>query len=335
MVCIVLRENDVNLNVFQCFAASFSIVAAACVPTPSLAQNWPEKPVRFIIPFGPGGGTDIQARLLSKKFYESTGQTLVVENRAGAGGLLGAEFVARAPADGYTVLFASASIAVNVTLYKKIVTFDAVKDLAPICWTSSLPNVLVVHPSVPAKSLQEFVALVKKSSRLNAGHNGAGTTSHLAVEMFKQYTGSNMTSVPYKGGGPAVTALISGEVDFAFGVVLAVLPHVKSGKINALAVTTREPAAALPGLPTMNSMFPGFEADNWYGIFMPTGTPKPIIDKFNAILVKTMNSADVREFMAREGAQPVGSTPEQLAAMFAREITKYAKVIETAKITTE
>ena len=305
-------------------AVSFSASAAA--------QNWPDKPVRVIVPFGPGGGTDIQGRLLGKKFYESLGQTFVVDNHGGAGGLIGAEIAVKSPPDGYTVLFTTASLSVNVSLYRKSISFDPLKDLAPVSWISSVPLVLVTHPSVPAHSVESLVALAKKSGRLNAGSNGAGTTSYLAVEMLKQATGAKMVNVPYKGGGPAVTALISGEVDFEFATALAASSHVKSGKVTALAVTTAKPANALPNLPTMDSVFPGFVVDNWYAMFMPAGTPQSIINKLHAEIVKAIKAPDVQEFMAREGGQPVGSTPEELTDMFKGEVAKYAKVIEAGRI---
>ena len=296
------------------------------------AQNWPDKTVRVIVPFGPGGGTDIQGRLLGKKFYESMGQTFVVDNRAGAAGLIGAELTVKSSPDGYTVLFTTASLSVNVTLYKKSITFNALKDLAPVCWISSVPLVLVTHPSVPAKSVKDLIALAKKTGKLNAGNNGAGTTSFLAVEMLKQATGASMVNVSYKGGGPAISALISGEVDFEFATALAAAPHVTSGKVRALAVTTAKPAKAYPNLPTMTSIYPDFDVDNWYAMFMPAGTPKPIIGKLNSEILKALKATDVQEFMAREGGQPVGSTPEELTAMFKREIAKYAKVIEAGHI---
>jgi tripartite-type tricarboxylate transporter receptor subunit TctC len=296
------------------------------------AQNWPDKPVRIIVPFGPGGGTDIQGRLLGKKFYESLGESFVVDNRSGAAGLIGAELAVRSPPDGYTVLFTTASLSVNVTLYKKSIKFDPLKDLAPVSWISSVPLVLVTHPSVPVKSIKELVTLAKKSGMLNAGSNGAGTTSYLAVEMLKQATGAKLANVAYKGGGPAVIALISGEVDFEFATALAAAPHLKSGKVRALAVTTAKPAIAYPDLPTMNSVYPGFDVDNWYAMFMPAGTPKPILDRMHAEILKALKSPDVQAFMAKEGGQPVGSTPEELTDMFKREVAKYAKVIEAGHI---
>jgi len=288
--------------------------------------------VRIVVPFGPGGGTDIQGRLLSKKFYESMGQTFVVDNRPGAAGLIGADQVAKAPPDGYTILFTTASLSVNVTLYKKTIAFDPVKDLVPVSWISSVPLLLVVHPTVPAKSVQELVALAKKDDKLTAGSNGAGTTSFLAVEMLNQATGLHTVNVTYKGGGPAITALIGGEVDFEFATALSAAPHLKSGKVRALAVTTAKPAAAYPNLPTMNSLYPGFDVDNWYAMFMPAGTPKAIVDKLNAELIKALKSTDVQSYMAKEGGQPVGSTPQELATMFQQEVTKYARVIGNAHI---
>jgi tripartite-type tricarboxylate transporter receptor subunit TctC len=308
-----------------------SVIAIGLSGT-AAAQNWPDKPVRIIVPFGPGGGTDIQGRLLGKKFYESMGQTFIVDNRGGAAGLIGAELAVKSPPDGNTILFTTASLSVNVTLYKKSLTFDPLKDLTPVCWISSVPLVLVTHPSVPAKSVKELIALAKKTGKLNAGNNGAGTTSYLAVEMFKQATGASVVNVPYKGGGPAISALISGEVDFEFATALAAKPHIVSGKVKPLAVTTAKPAKAYPDLPTMTATYPDFDVDNWYAMFMPAGTPKPIVDKLNAEILKALKAPDVQEFMAREGGQPVGSTPEELTAMFKREIAKYAKVIEAGHI---
>jgi len=295
------------------------------------SQAWPAKPVRIIVPFGPGGGTDIQGRLLGKKFYDSLGQTFVVDNRAGASGLIGAELAAKSPADGYTILFTTASLAVNLTLYGSRVKFDAYKDLAPVSWISSVPLVLAVHPSVPAKSVKDLVALAKRK-QLSPGNNGAGTTSHLSVEMLNQFAGLNLPVIAYKGGGPAMTALLSGEVDFEFATALAAAPNVKVGRVRALAVTTAKPSSAFPGVPTMASIYPGFESDNWYAMFFPGGTPKEIVARLNAEIVKALKASDIREFMSREGADPVGSSPEELTAYFKKEVDKYAKIIAARKI---
>ena len=216
-----------------------SALAMAVATGPVWAQAYPAKPVRIIVPFGAGGGTDIQGRLLAQKFQTSMGQNFLVENRAGASGLIGAEFVARAPADGYNILFTTASLAVNVQLYAKRLKFDPVNDLEPVSWVSSVPLVLTLHPSVPAKNLKEFVALAKKpGGNMIAAHNGAGTTSHLSVEMLKLFGGARVTPVPYKGGGPAMVAQISGESDFTFATALAVQPFMKTGKVRPIAVTT-------------------------------------------------------------------------------------------------
>ena len=310
---------------------SFVLAALGIAAQPAIAQNWPTKPVRIIVPFGAGGGTDIQGRLLSKKFYESMGQTFIVDNRPGASGLIGAELAAKSPGDGQTILFTTASLSVNATLYGSRMKFDPFKDLVPVSWISSVPLVLSVHPSVPAKSVKELITLAKKG-KLNPGNNGAGTTSHLAVEMLNYYAGLNLPIISYKGGGPAVTALLSGEVDFVFGTALAVAPYVNQGKLRALAVTTPKKSSAFPNLPTMNSIYPGFEADNWYAMFFPAGTPKEIVAKLNAEIIKALKSDEVSNFMKREGADPVGSTPEELAAYFKKELDKYAKLIKARNI---
>ena len=313
-----------------------AVYAALVVAPCAWAQSWPGKTVRIVVPFAVGGGTDIQARLLAKQFYESTRQTFVVDNRASANGLIGAEAVAKAPPDGYTLLFVSASLSVNTTLYAKRLTFDPVKDLTPVSWISSLPLVLVLHPSVPAKSVTELVALTKRpGSRINAASNSSGSTSHLALEMLKQMAGAELVHIPYKGSGPALTALMSGEVDFVFSTSLAAQPHIKSGRVRALAVTTAKSSSAFPDLPTMASFYPGFEADNWYGFFFPAGTPKEVVARMNAEALKALKTHEVLVFMAKEGADPVGSTPEELGLQFKREVERYAKVIKAANIQAE
>lgn len=312
----------------QCGVVALGLAIGAAAQ----AQTWPAKPVRVIVPFAPGGGTDIQARLLAKNFYESMGQTFVVENRAGASGIIGAEMAVRAPADGYTILFTTASLAVNVTLYGNRVKFDALKDLAPVSWITSTPLVLVTHPSVPVKSVKELVALARKSGTLNAASNGAGTTSHLSIEMLKQMAGVKATHIPYKGGGPSMVSLLSGETDLLFATGPVAAPHVKSGKVRGLAVTTAKKSSTFPALPTMSSVYPGFESDNWYAMFFPAGTPGPIVDKLNAEIGKALKAADVREFLPREALDPVASTPEELGEQFRREIARYAKIIQAANL---
>lgn len=319
-----------KLSITWRFAGVALLGVGLGAPT-AMAQTWPAKPVRIIVPFGPGGGTDIQGRLLSKKFHESMGETFIVDNRAGASGLIGAELAAKSPPDGYTILFTTASLAVNLTLYGSLVKFDAFKDFVPISWISSVPLVLVVHPSVPAKSVKELVALAR-NGRLNPGNNGAGTTSHLSVEMLNQYAKLNLPIISYKGGGPAITALISGEVDFVFATAVAAQPHVKSGRVRPIAVTTAKRSGAFPEVPTMTSIYPGFDSDNWYAMFFPAGTPKDVVAKMNGEIVKALKSDEVRGFMSKEGADPVGSTPEELTAYFRKEVEKYANLIKARNI---
>lgn len=311
--------------------AVIAAVAVVC-SLPAQAQQWPNKAVRIIVPFGAGGGTDIQGRLLGQKFQQSMGQNFLVDNRAGGAGLIGAELVTKSPPDGYTILFTTASLAVNVTLLSKRLNFNPVTDLVPVSWISSVPLVLVVHPSVPAKNVKELIALAKKSGKMNAAHNGSGTTSHLSVEMLNLFAGTKVTPIPYKGGGPAIVAQISGETDFTFATALAAQPFIKSGKVRPLAVTTAKRSSTFPELPTMNTIHPDFEADNWYAMFFPKGTSKDIVAKLNAEIIKALKSPDVNDFIRKEGGEPVGSTPEELASYFKREVEKYAKVIKAAKV---
>lgn len=319
-------------NSLRCLAACAILLATDAVAqsaTPGPGQAWPARPIRMIVPFAAGGGTDIQARLFSAKLQPALG-TVIVDNRPGGGGNIGAEIVAKAAPDGYTVLFQSASLAVNQTLYRKL-NYSAVRDLAPVLLVSSTPLVLVVHPSVPAKSVKDLVALAKSNpGKLNYASTSSGTTSHLAAELFKTMTGTKMTHIPYKGSGPAVTALMAGEIDLLFSPMPPTVPLVKSGRIRALAVTTLKRSPVMPEIPTMNDTLKGFESDNWYGMFFPAGTSRDIINRFNAEMTKVLKDPDVRANMERDGSEPLGSTPEEFGAYFKREVEKYAKVIKAA-----
>jgi tripartite-type tricarboxylate transporter receptor subunit TctC len=302
-------------------------------PAQSTAQQWPEKPVRILVPFPPGGGTDIQARLLSTAFQKSMGQNFIIDNRTGASGLIATQLTVDAPPDGNTILFTSASLSVLATLYARRMKFDVHRDLAPVSWISSTPLVLSLHPSVPAKSVREFVALAKRSrGSMNAGGNSVGSTAHLTAEMFNQTLGIKSTVLTYRGGGPATIALISGEIDYIFATAPSIMPHLKAGRAKALAVTTPKRSSALPELPTMNSFYPGFESDNWYAMFYPKGTPRAIVDKLNGEIRKALATAEVKAFLPREALDPVASTPEELGALLKTEIDKYAKVIRLANI---
>jgi len=317
------------------FVAALAMLALGAGAS-ALAQQWPEKTVRVLVPFPPGGGTDIQARLLTAAFQKSVGQTFVIDNRTGASGLIATQLLVDSPPDGHTILFTSASISAVVTLYAKQVKFNALTDLAPVSWLSSTPLVLSLHPSVPAKSVKELVAVGRaRPGALIAGGNSAGSTAHLSAEMFNQMTGLKTTVLTYRGGGPAVIALISGEIGYIFATAPSIMPHVKSGRAKAIAVTTPKPSSHFPELPTMNAVYPGFESDNWYAMFVPKGTPKAIVDRLHAEIRKGMETPEVKAYMPREALDAVVSSPEELGALLKREIEKYAKVIKAANIRVE
>ena len=308
---------------------------ALLAPAAHAADAWPVKPVRIVVAFVPGGATDILARLLSARFTEAWGQPFPVENRAGAGGTIGAEIVAKSPADGYTLLMTSASLTVNVTLYPKT-PYDARKDLAPIVHVASSPIVLCVHPSVPAKTVKELVALSKKRKEgLNFGSNGAGTTSHLTSVMLTQVAGLQITHVAYKGAGAAVLALVSGEMDIGAPAVTSGRPHIAAGRLRGLAITTKRKSSVLPDLPTLDSMYPGFDIDNWFALFAPAGTPQPIIAKLHDEAVKGLKHPDMLAWINREGAEPVGNSTAEFQAFFNKEIDKFAKIVKASGVKPE
>ena len=324
----------VSLSRRRALASAIAAVALTVQSGVAMAQEkYPVHPVRIIVPFSPSGGTDIQARALAQVFQESTDTSFVVDNRPGASGLIGAQLVVDAAPDGHTILFSTATLAVNTTLYGNRMKFSVVKDLAPVSWITSTPLVLVVHPSVPAKTVPELIALEKKNpGYLTAGVNTIGSTSHLSAEMVKQFAGVEHVIVPYRGGGPALIGLMSGETDFLFATAPSAMPHIRSGKVRPIAVTTEKKASAFPNLPTMATFYPGFAADNWYAMFVPAGTPKTIVARINGLILNALKAGHVVKFMAEEGLDPVGSTPEALTALLQREIAKYAKVIKQAKI---
>jgi tripartite-type tricarboxylate transporter receptor subunit TctC len=308
------------------------------LPAVTLAQNtpaYPVKTVRIVVPVAPGGGTDPQARLLARKFQESMGQSFVVENRTGAASMIGTEYVVKSPPDGYTLLCAASTLAGAYTLSKNL-PFDLLKDLAPVGQISSAAQYLVVHASVPVSSVKEFIALAKKQAgKMNAASGGNGSANHLVLEMFKQSAGIQAAHIAYKGSGPATIALMSGEVDFSFAGALTSLPHIRTGKIKALAVTTVKPSALVPQATPMASLYSGFESTNWYAVFAPAATPAVIANKISTEIANAIKAPEVREFMAKEGADPVGSTPQELAAFFKGEVDRYARVIRAANIRVE
>lgn len=313
-----------------------ALAAALVLPFTAGAQQWPAKAVRVIVPFETGGGTDIQARLLTKNFQASTGKPFVVDNRSGAGGLIGAQVTVDAAPNGYTLLFTTATIAVNTTLMSKSMKFSAVNDLQPISLISSSPLVLVVNPKVPAKTVNELINYARSNpGKVSVGVNTPGSTSHLSAEMLNQLAKLDSAIIPYKGGGQSIAAVISGEVQFLFATAPTAAPQLKAGRIRALAVTTGKKSPAFPDLPTMSSVMPGFESDNWYAMFFPKNTPRPIVDRMNAEIRKALGSEEVRAFYAREGLEPVGGSPEELTAHLQKEIDRYAKVIKASNLTVQ
>ncbi len=297
---------------------------------PAAAQQYPTRPVRLVLGFAPGGASDTMARVVAIRLSENLGQPVVIDNRAGAGGNIAAEIVAHSAPDGYTMLLGNNGIlAVNVSLYPKL-GFDPVKDFAPVVLIASQPNILVVHPAVTAGSVKDLVALAKsKPGQLNYASPGNGTTGHLAAELFKRMVGVEYTIIPFKGGGPAALAMLSGECQFTFATALSVQPHIKAGKLRALAVTTAKRSASFPGLPTVaEAGVPGFDAITWHGIVVPAGTPKPVIARLNSEFNKLLQTADMRERLMVLGSDIIGGEPKQLTDYMRVEIPRWAKVIK-------
>ena len=295
----------------------------------SMAQAYPTKPIRLIVPYAPGGGADILARAVGQKLSESFGQSVVPDNRAGGGGIVGADIVAKAAPDGYTLLFPSSAHTIVPSLYSKV-PYDALKDFAPISQLTSQPYILGVHPSVSAKSAKELIALAKsKPGQLNYASGGSGTAPHLGGELLKNLAGIDLVHVPYKGGGPALLALMSGEVAMLFSSLPSTLPQMKAGKIRALAVSGKVRSSAAPELPTVaESGVPGFDVTNWYGVLAPANTPKAIIATLHAEIVRELNTPDLQARLASDGSDVVGSTPAAFAGDLKAEIVKWAKVVK-------
>jgi tripartite-type tricarboxylate transporter receptor subunit TctC len=314
------------------FVLPMSLGFALLAPVWSQAA-FPEKPVRVIVPFGTGGGTDIQARLLADRLGQLGGQRFIVENRSGAGGLIGAQLVVDSPPDGHTLLFTTATLAVNTTLYSKSLKFNTQTDLVPSTQVSTAPNVLCVHPSVPAKSAKELINLAKsRPGMLNAGGNTPGSTSHLASEMLSQLAGLKMTILTFTGGGPASISLMTGDIDLLFATGPVASVGMKTGKIRCLAVTTAEPNPGLPGLPPINKVVPGLEIANWYSMFFPKGTPSEAVNLLAKFVKEALADKKIQGFMEREAIVPVGSTPDQLRQLLANDIQKYRELIKTRNI---
>lgn len=314
-------------------AAGFAVAAPAQTRSPGSGQDYPTKPVRFVVPFVPGGPTDIQGRMLGEKLTQQFGQQVIVDNRGGAGGNIGMELVARAPADGYTIVIATVGTwAVNPHLYK--LSFDVVRDFAPIIQVSSSPGVLVVHPSVPVKNVKELIALARaKPGQLNYGSSGVGGFGHISGELFTLMTKTKMTHIPYKSSAPSLTDLISGQIQVLFNNAISTVPFVKSGRVRALATTGATRSSALPNLPTVaEAGVPGYENSSWSAIGAPAGTPRPIIERLNKTFADILKMPDIQQKHADVGAQIIGGTPEQFHAYLKAEVAKFGKLVKAAGI---
>jgi len=309
-------------------------MAPALSPCPVSAQTpdaWPSKPLRFILPFPPGGGTDILGRIISERLSANLGQPVVTENRGGAGGNVGAEAAAKSAPDGYTIVLVAPSLTISPSLYSKL-NYDPVKDFAPVSLVATVPNVMVTHPSVPANTLAEFIRLAKtKPGEMNFGSGGSGTSNHLAGELFNIVAGVRLVHVPYKGVNLAMNDVLAGQIQLVVIGVPAVAPHIKAGKLRALALVAPQRAPALPEVPTAaEAGLPNFEVTTWYGILAPAGTPKTILTRLNAELVKIMHAPELKERLAAMATDPATSTPEEFADYIKREIAKWGEVVRQA-----
>ena len=317
-------------------AAPFLLSALLCAGAAAQTAAYPTRPVRFIVPSAAGGGTDIIARAISLRLGEVLGQQFVVDNRPGAGQMIGIELAAKSPADGYTILMAASTLAINPIMYKKV-PYDPLRDFAPITQAASLPNVLVVHPSLAVKTLAELIAYAKQHpGQLNFASAGIGTSPQMSVELLKSMAGIDMVHVPYKGTAPGVVDLLAGQVLVMAPNVLTALPHIKSGKLRALAVTSARRSVALPDVPTIaESGLAGYDSTQWYGVLAPAGTPRPVVARLHDEIVRALRDPDVMKRLAADGAEPVGSTPEDFAAFIRSESEKWAKVAAAAGIRPE
>ncbi len=307
-------------------------MAALGLGSAAVAQQYPNKPIRLIVPFAPGGGTDILARLIGQKLTESMGQQVVVDNRPGAGGNIGAELTVKASRDGHTILMVSASYAVNAAIYK--LTFDPAKDLAPVTQVASVPFVLVSHPSLAANNVKELIALARsKPGQLNYASSGNGSAPHLAGALFTLMTNTDMVHVPYKGGAPALNDVVAGQVQLLFSTVIQGVPFITSGKLKAIAVGSLKRSPSLPQVATIHeSGVTGYDVTNWFGLLAPGGTPQPILSRLNSEIVKHLQSPDLTQRLAAQGAEPIGSSPKEFAELISKDVEKYTRVAKAAGI---
>jgi tripartite-type tricarboxylate transporter receptor subunit TctC len=308
-------------------------IALATLAASAAAQNYPAGPMRLVVPFPPGGGTDILARAIAQKLNEAWGVPVVVDNRGGANGTIGAALAAKAAPDGHTMLIVPSGFAVNPSIYKSL-PFDSLKDLAPVTELAASPLILTLHPSFPSKSVKELIAFLKTHPETNYGSSGNGSPPHIATELFKMLTGTKMTHIPYKGAGPATVDLIAGQIPIYFMNALSAAPYIKSGRLRALGVTTDRRFAAFPDIPTIaEAGVPGYSMSNWYGMLVTGGSPRPAIDKLHAEVVRILNLKELKERLSGEGAEVVASTPEQFTAFLKNEMAKNAKIVKASGMT--
>jgi tripartite-type tricarboxylate transporter receptor subunit TctC len=315
----------------RALTAGISLTVAVLASGNALAQAWPTKPIRYIVPFTPAGATDITARIIADKITGPLGQPVVVENRPGAAGNVGTELVSKSAADGYTVLQCTVAQSISQTLYAKL-NYDLEKDLVPVAMIALVPNVMEVNPSVPAKSVAEFIALAKsKPGKINFASSGSGTSIHMSAEMFMMITGVKMVHVPYKGSGPALAGMLGGEVDVMFDNLTSSIGYIKSGRLRALAITSATRYPELPDLPTMQEAgVPGYEATAWFGMLMPKGTPRSVVTHMNSVVNKALAEPDVKVKLAQQGAVASAWTPEQFGEFIHSEIAKWGKVVKAS-----
>ena len=328
-----------NSNVFlqrRCIVAACAAVALGLGADVAMAQAWPAKPISLVVPFPPGGTTDVLARALAEKLSQSLGQTVIVESKPGAGATLGADMVAKSKPDGYTLLMGAVHHTIATSVYKKL-PYDFQKDFAPITTVAVVPNVLVINAATPAKSVKELIALAKaEPNKLSYGSNGNGTAQHLIGTQFENIGGVQILHVPYKGSGPLTSDLLGGQISMSFDTVTPVLQHIRSGKLRALAVTTAKRSTALPEVPTLDEAgMKGFDIGTWFGVLAPVATPKDIVARLNAEALKIIQSPEFRKRMEEIGAEPIGSSPDQMARQIKDETEKFARLVKEAKVTIE
>ena len=313
-----------------CSAAALGL----CINTAS-AQAWPSKPVTLVVPFPPGGTTDVIARALAERLTQALGQTVIVESKPGAGATLGADMVAKSRPDGHTLLMGAVHHTIAPSIYKKL-PYDFQKDFAPVSTVALVPNVLVINASTPAKNVKEFVALARSKPGMSYGSNGNGTAQHLIGTQFQNLTGVELVHVPYKGSGPLTTDLLGNQIALSFDTVTPVLQHIRSGKLRALAVTTAKRSSALPDVPTLDEAgLKGFDIGTWFGVLAPAATPKDIVARLNAEIVKAVQSPELRKRMDEIGAEPIGNSSEAMAQQIKDETAKFARLVKDAKVVIE